>query len=99
MDGLDVTTGNRAELDSGGFPVVLVDYEARDLVLDEEVEVWEGVGNPGVVTDTGVASLDSLRVLGGGNPTDSMLVPVVAANGSLETELLVRLPPDAWRLQ
>ena len=94
-DGLDVTTGNGAELDSGGCLVVFVDYETRDLVLDEEVKVGEGVGNPGVVTNTGVGSLDGLRVLGRGNPADAMLITIVAGDRGLETELLVRLPPNA----
>lgn len=94
-DGLDVTASDGAELDSGGLLAVLVDYEASDLVLNEEIEVGEGVGNPRVVTDTGVGSLDGLGVLGGGNPADAMLVSVVAADGGLETEILIRLPPNA----
>jgi hypothetical protein len=94
-DGLNLATSNGSKLDSRWCIIVLIDDEARNLVLDKEVKVREGISDPGIVTDTSVGSLDGFRVLGRGNPADTMLVPIIAANGGLETELLVRLPPDA----
>jgi hypothetical protein len=64
-------------------------------MLNEEVKVREGVGNPGVVTDTGMGSLNSLGILGGWNPADAMLIPIIATDAGLETKLFVCLPPNA----
>jgi hypothetical protein len=96
LDGLDITTGDGAELDGRRLAGVLGGDEARDLVLDKEIEVGEGVGDSGVVANAGVGSRDFLGVLGGGHPADAMLVAIVAGLGSVEAELLVRLPTNLW---
>ena len=58
-DGFNVATINGPELDGGGV-LTLVDDEAGDLVLDQEVEVGSAVSNGGVVANAGVRPLDGL---------------------------------------
>lgn len=95
-DRLDVPAGDGPEL-HGGNVLALVDDEARDLVLDQEVEVGPVGGDGGVVADAGVGALDGVGVLGSGDPADAVLVAVGAVLERLEAELLEGLPADLLR--
>lgn len=64
-------------------------------MLDEEVEIGQGIGDADVVPNTGMGALDILGVLGGGNPAEAVLVAVVACFGVGKAKFFVCVPAGA----
>lgn len=64
-------------------------------MLDEEVEVGQGIDNAGVVPNTSMGAMDGLGVLGGGNPAEAVLFAAVACLGVGKAKFFVCVPADA----
>lgn len=65
-------------------------------MLNEEVEVGQRIGDADVVPNASMGALDSLGVLGGGDPAEAVLVAVVACIEVGNAEFFVCVPANAW---